>query len=128
VVWDSAASAGSINITSALGNYSLNISIVSVLSGGFVDSTSRSQSIGYDSLPSPITCSPATGGNCSPVYNYQWQQSQDQVGWTNITASNSQNISFGTPLVQMTFFRRKTTETVSNTIAYSDVAIVFVNQ
>ncbi len=82
------------------------------------------QTIIYNTIPVTITASGATGGNCAGTYNYQWQQSTDQVNWTNISGATSLNLNFSTNVTQQTYYRRKVTETKSGSIGYSAVATV----
>ncbi len=125
VVWNSPGNA-TINLSSALGNSSLNITVASLLQPGIIDTASKKQFIGYDSLPVTIICSADSGGSCSPAYKDQWQQSADAISWKDIPGATSKNLTITTPLKQASFFRRKVTETISGTIAYSDVAFVDV--
>lgn len=125
VIWNSPGT-GTLNLSSALGNNSINVTIAALLQPGTIDSSSKKQLIGYDSLPATIFCSAESGGSCSPSYKDQWQQSADAVSWKDIAGATSKNLSITTPLKQAFFFRRKVTETVSGTIAYSDVAFVDV--
>jgi hypothetical protein len=85
------------------------------------------QIIAYDTLPQTIRCSTAQGGNCQPGYQYQWQESDNQLNWADIPGAGSQNLTFQAPLVQTKFYRRRVTETGSGSIGYSDVADVFVD-
>lgn len=124
VIWDS--SNASIAVTSAAGNATLAISVTTPLMAGSIDSGSKQQMIGYDSIPATIICSVDSGGNCSPAYTDQWQQSADQVSWQDIPGSTGKNLRVTTALTQTVFYRRKVTETGSGTIAYSDTASVFV--
>ena len=125
VVWNNSG-AGSLTLSSALGNNILKVTIASLLQGGTIDSSSKKQMIGYDSIPSTIICSADSGGSCSPVYSDQWQQSADMLSWKDILGAISLNLSVTSPLTQSTFFRRKVTEKTSGTIAYSDAAFVDV--
>jgi hypothetical protein len=125
VVWNNPG-VGSLTLNSALGNNILNVTVVSLLQGGTIDSSSKKQVIGYDSIPSMIICSADSGGSCSPVYADQWQQSADMLSWKNIQGATSLNLSVTFPLTQSTFFRRKVIEKTSGTIGYSDVAFVDV--
>ena len=124
VIWDS--SSASIAVTSAAGNATLAVSVTSALRPGSIDSSSKTLMIGYDSIPPAITCSVDSGGNCSPAYADQWQQSSDQVSWQDMSGFTGRNLNLTTALTQTVFYRRKVTETRSGTIAYSDVASVFV--
>ena len=125
VDWDTIGS-WSLSVTSSSGNTTLNVSVTAPLSGGLIDSVSKTQMIGNDSVPALITCSVATGGACDPTYSYQWQQSSDIINWSDIYSATSQNLSIDSGLTQSIYFRRKTIESSSGSIAYSDVAAVFV--
>jgi hypothetical protein len=125
VVWNNPGS-GSLTLSSALGNSSLYVTIASLLQAGYIDSSSKKQVIGYDSVPLTMVCSPDSGGSCSPAYADQWQQSSDMVSWKDIQGATSGNLSISSPLTQATFYRRKVTEKTSGTIAYSDIAFVDV--
>jgi hypothetical protein len=67
------------------------------------------------------------GGNCAPSYGYQWQQSFDDLSWTDIKDAILPNLEFVAPLDQTTYYRRKVTETISSSVEYSDIAIVLVD-
>ncbi len=124
--WNDSAANGSISISTARGNASRNISVTSVLKGGIINSSDRTQRIEYDSIHTGINCSLATGGSCSPNYVYQWQVSADCLNWINIQGVNGQHLAVPGRLRQTSYFRRRVIETVSNSEQYSDVAIVFV--
>lgn len=127
VKWNGSASdAGAISLTSTKGSSTLSVNFAGPLLPGSIDSMSKTQIIAADSIPSAINCSADKGGSCSPSYSDQWQQSPDMVSWTDIAGANGQDLSFSSPPVQTTFYRRKVTETVSGTIAYSDEAVVNV--
>jgi len=125
VIWTNPGSA-SLTLTSSLGNSTLNVTVVSPLQPGTIDSSSLKQSITYDSLPAMITCSLDFGGSCNPVYKDQWQQSLDNLGWIDIPGATSKDLLVKAPLIQSTFFRRRVTETTSGTIGYSNIAYVDV--
>ena len=127
--WKTAGS-GTITVVAKNGTSSytatLSVSIVAALNGGSI-TTNASQTIVYYGTPASISCSVSTGGACSPVYTYQWQQSTDNVNWLDITGSTTQNLSITKKLILTTYYRRKVTETSTNTVGYSAVATVFVN-
>lgn len=125
VNWNDLSNA-SITVTSSKGNTTLNINITDQLKAGAINSSDKMQTVNYDVVPSTIGCTPDTGGSCSPAYSNQWQQSLDALAWTNIPGAYSQNLGFSTPLQSSMYYRRKVTETVSGTIAYSDIATVNV--
>jgi hypothetical protein len=128
VIWnDSASNTGTISLTSSIGNATLTVNFAEPLIPGSIDSTSQTQLVATDSIPLQINCSLDTGGSCSPAYYYQWQQSPDMGSWTDMPGANAQNLSFGSPIAQTYFFRRKVTETVSGTIGYSNAAVVIPN-
>ena len=126
VIWSTGDSAPSINVTSSKGNPSLIVTPTTPLQAGTILDSSKTQSIGFDSAAPTIYCGPDSGGSCNPVYVHQWQQSQDQVNWTDITNATGQNLMLVPAQHQTIFFRRKTTETVSGSIAYSGAAAVMV--
>jgi hypothetical protein len=123
VTW-SVYATGTINVSSLRGDASLRVNITSVLDGGSIAGNLSNQTIESGSIPLSINCSPAKGGSCSPLYSYQWQSSQNELTWTDIKNAKTQNLSFSKPLLETTYFRRQTKETVSGTIVYSDLATV----
>jgi hypothetical protein len=125
VDWDTAGNWG-LTVTSSSGNAALYVSVTVPLKAGSIDSVSKTQMIGVDSVPALITCSVDTGGSCSPSFVHQWQQSADMVSWTDVQRATGLNLKIDTGLNQSTYYRRRATETSSGTIAYSDVAAVFV--
>lgn len=127
VVWnDSASDTGSVSITSSSGNTTLNVNFTHSLLPGTIDSGSKTQIINYGSTCAVINCSADSGGACSPIYKYQWQQSPDQVSWQDVSGANTSFLTVPTQLYRNIYYRRKVTETTSGSIAYSDVASVFV--
>ena len=125
VTWDSAGTM-TLQVSSSKGNGSITVTVTTPLSGGTIDSAGGSQSVAYDSIAAPVNCAVASGGACSPSYQYQWQQSTDIVTWQNIAGDSSQNLNWSQPLLQTVFVRRQVTETTSGTIAYSNVAVIDV--
>jgi hypothetical protein len=125
VTWN-AGSTVSLQITSSKGNGTLSVALTDTLGGGTIAPTTKSQRILFNALPTVISCSPATGGSCSPTYTYQWQQSYNILIWTDIPGATSQNLLLAQPLKQTIFVRRQVTETGSGTISYSDAALVDV--
>jgi hypothetical protein len=67
------------------------ISVYPQLQSGSI--TSPSQSINYNTTPSPLTASGASGG--SGTYTYQWQSSTNNSTWTNISGATSSTYSPG---------------------------------
>jgi hypothetical protein len=126
IVWNDNTTKGKISITSSSGNGFFNVRPTRALQGGKVDSLSKLQAVKKAAIPRSISCGSARGGNCSPSFSYQWEQSDDNLRWTNVTGAVFQNLSFSVALNHTLFFRRKIFDSVSNSIAYSDVAIVVV--
>lgn len=125
VVWT--GTSGTLTISSDSGSFNLLVSVTSPLQAGEIDASEAQQIIAFDSIPAGLHCSSATGGGCSPVYQYQWQRSTDKLEWEDITGSIAHDLTFTASLNQSTFFRRKTTDVSSGTIVYSNAAVVFLN-
>jgi hypothetical protein len=125
VVWNPGLSGGSLNLTSTAGNSTLAVTITTRLKAGTI-TASKMQSVGYDSLPVDIHCAPDTGGGCKPVYQHQWQQSFDNVHWTDMSLATAGDLLALPAQKQTIFYRRKTVDTDSGIIAYSDSAEVMV--
>ncbi len=72
---------------------------------GFI--TTGDQTICYNTSPSLIMCSSASGGNGN--YTYQWQRSIDNATWSDISGATSQ---YYTPLALTAtrYYRRKVTD------------------
>ena len=125
VTWNSGSS-GSVLVQSSKGNDTIGVTITSALVGGVITDSSNNQQIAFSDTPAVIKCSPSTGGSCTPQYSYQWQQSSDQVSWSDMAGDTTQNLTFSGPVTQTFFIRRKVTETGSNTITFSSIAVVYV--
>jgi len=119
-------SSGSITVNTPSGGAYIAVSIASSLSSGSITSNG-SQTINYGLTPGTISCSAASGGGCSPYYDYQWQQSTDGTNWSDMSGKTSQSLSFSSGLTQSTYFRRKVTEGSSGSVGYSNTATVNVN-
>jgi hypothetical protein len=125
VIWNSGITSGTVSLSTSIGDApNLQVNIVPALQGGTISSST--QSINYNTVPSTIDCSVASGGSCSPTYSYQWQFSVDGTNYSNITNATSQNLAFSSALTQTTYYRRMVTETSSGTVGYSNVATVIV--
>jgi RHS repeat-associated protein len=123
ITWTTSGSI-SLSTTNPSGNTSLSVTVTTALSAGTISNTT--QNINYGAIPGMISCSAATGGYCSPTYNYQWQKSTDNVNFTNISGETGQDILFSTGITQTTYYRRMVTETHGPTTGYSNTATVFV--
>lgn len=129
VIWDNdtAATAGSLTVTTGKGVKSFSVSFVSPVYGGKIDNDESLQQVDSTAKPSTIKCSKALQGNCDPKYVYQWESSTDAIRWTAIKDAVNQTLSFKDGLHQSTYFRRKVTEENSSSVGYSNVATVVVN-
>lgn len=127
IIWAGGNDTNKIVIHSTTGDTSLSVSIASLITGGSIDSLSRMRLIDTAIIPATITCSAPLGGNCSPVYTFQWEQSLNNMNWSEINGANSQHLQFSSAVAQTTYYRRKTTEKFSGTEGYSNIAILVVN-
>src|SRR5690348_4409785 len=126
VTWNSGTS-GTVYLTTTNPSSSptLAISITTTLSAGSLSNTS--QNIVTGTVPATInSASAASGGYCSPNYSYQWQQSTDNVNFTDITGATTLSLTFSTGLTQTMYYRRKVTETNTSTTAYTGSAAIYV--
>ena len=115
-----------IDLTTSIGNATLNITIVPVLLPGTIPPPT-SQNIYWGQMAGQINCPIATGGSCStPVNTYQWQQSTDNVNFTDIIGATNQNLPFTSGPFSTTYYRRKVTVSPEGTIGYSNTYTVFV--
>lgn len=128
VVWSNEDSVGLVNYSSAAGNTAKHIQITSLLNGGIIDSDMVFQNILIDSIPCSLRCSAASGGNCHPQYEYEWQRSFNNISWENIPGQEAQNLVFSSPAYETLYFRRKTTEHKSGSISYSNVALIVITK
>ncbi len=92
------------------------------LNGGSI--TSGNQAITYNTIPSTITASVATNGNCGTSYVYQWQVSTDNTNFTDIGGATGQNLSFSAGETQTKYYRRRTT--CSSETAYTGSVTITV--
>jgi hypothetical protein len=123
ITWS--GSKGSIAFTSSQGNYSVNVAVTTPLQPGAI-TNGKEQNLSFNATPSSISCTKPVGGGCGASYQYQWQQSLDNLNWQDIPGASAQSLSNLPSLTQTVFYRRKTTETISRTIVYSDAAVVYV--
>ncbi|MFT3704797.1 MAG: hypothetical protein QM802_20700 [Agriterribacter sp.] len=102
--------------------------LTSDLKSGQIDTTLLFQEVNSSAIPSTLSCSDDSGGSCAPVYNYHWEQSDDGLTWHDIEtgSGSSKNLVFSAPLLQTTYFRREVSETHSNTVAYSQMAVISI--
>ncbi|HET9824271.1 MAG TPA: hypothetical protein VFP87_02990 [Chitinophagaceae bacterium] len=120
VLWDSSANERKIEVSYGSGKDSLIVVGTTLLNGGAIEDSDRLQLFVQGKSVSTIHCSEATGGSCTPIYTYQWQVSQNGLNWTNIDGATNKDLQYTGKITVSTYFRRITTESRSNTIAYSD--------
>lgn len=125
VQWSEGKATGKITVSSQSGTAVFTVNIVEPFNPGFIQATDK-QTIAYNKPSPSLFCTQANGGNCSPSFSYQWEQSSDKLKWIAISGATGRNLAFLTPLRQTTFFRRKVVETKSQTIGYSNEITVFV--
>jgi RHS repeat-associated protein len=74
------------------------------LVGGTI--SNPTQAINYNTTPTLISASAATGGGCGGAYTYTWYSSPDNVNFTSISGSNVQNYQPGN-LTATTYYKRQ---------------------
>jgi RHS repeat-associated protein len=105
IKWNAGMTSGQVSFTATgQSQVTLAVNTGGTLVPGTISNTS--QTINYNTPPATINCSVANGGNCTGSYNYQWQQSTDNVNFSNISGATAQNLSLTTGLTQKTYFRR----------------------
>ena len=124
IIWDSNSNDRTISVNSSGGDALLNVVLALPLEGGIINDGSTLQTIDSSALPTDLICSAAKGGGCTPTYSYQWQKSSDNQNWTDISGELSPNFHFSDSLRQTIYYRRKTAESASATIAYSNTILI----
>ncbi|MBN8666399.1 MAG: hypothetical protein J0M30_02780 [Chitinophagales bacterium] len=127
IIWSSSVTNGTIQVKSGSSVlHSFSVAITDQIFPGVIDSMVTEQEIINDSIPSPIGCSLARLGNCNASFAYQWQQSEDNLIWTDISGATNQSLGFQSAPTHTTFYRRKVREMNSGETSFSPVAIVRV--
>jgi hypothetical protein len=126
VIWNAGITTGSLNLTSSSGSSGLTVTVTSPLQAGVIASGSAFYTITYNTAPATIPCGPDAGGSGHSAYTHQWQESTDNVRWTDIAQATGQDLTSPPVLRQSSFFRRKTVESGSGTTVYSNSAAVVV--
>ena len=125
IIWKDSIQ-GVIDISGPSGNGSLNVTVAKPLLGGRIDSFVKIQVLDSAAAPSVITCSAAAGGLCSPKYLYRWQQSFDGAAWNDIDGAVSKDLTVVNAVPGVSYYRRRVTEVISSTEAYSDTGIISI--
>ncbi len=84
----------------------VTITVAGPLNGGSI--SSGNQAITYNTIPTAISASVASAGNCGSSYSYQWQSSTDNTNFTDVASATAQNLSFSTSQTQTKYYRRRT--------------------
>ena len=126
VIWDNLTGKGAIAIKTNSGNSTFNVTITNPLNGGAIDTAVKSQIVQASSIAKQILCSQASGGSCNPIFEYRWQQSADGTNWSTIPEAVGLNLKLTAFQKVTQYYRRQTTETNSGTVAYSNVAAIFL--
>jgi RHS repeat-associated protein len=113
-----------IDLYTSIGSASLIITVAATFNPG--TATPASQNIYLGQTPATISCTAASGGSCGASYSYQWQQSPDNVNFTDISSATGQNLSFISGPSAPTYYRRKVTVSPDGTIGYSNTHTVFI--
>jgi hypothetical protein len=125
VQWSEGKATGKITVSSGAGTANISVNIAPPFNPGFIQTTEK-QTIAYNKLPSSLSSTQPSGGNCAPSFFYQWEQSSNRLEWKEVIGATGRNLSFSAPLKQTTFFRRKVLESNSRTIGYTNTVAVFV--
>ncbi|OQP63461.1 hypothetical protein A3860_24265 [Niastella vici] len=112
-----AVTSNGISATSAIGT----IVVTPQLAGGVI--SGNTGPVNHNTSPGAFTGTSATGGNCSS-YSYQWQQSTDNILYSDIMNATTTGYTPGL-LLYRTYYRRKAT--CGSETAYSNVLTVQVN-
>lgn len=123
VIWNDTA-VMRLEIQSSAGNATLLAKRTDDLSGGTIIDDDKVKVFDSTITTYGFHCDSASGGACVPNYQYQWQRSDNELNWTNITGATGKDLVFTGSVLVNTYFRRVTTESGSRTIAYSDHALL----
>lgn len=125
VKWGENKTSGKITVNSQEGTADISVNIALSFNAGSIETPER-QTVTATKIPTSLSCTEARGGNCSPSFSYQWEQSFDRLHWVTLSGATARNLSFTVPLAQTTFFRRRVLESKSHTIGYTNQVAVFV--
>ncbi len=85
--------------------------------------TSGNQKITINTAPATISATQAQ--NCGGSVTYQWQLSADGYNFSAVSGGTNQNLSYSSPISQLTYFRRKA---VCDTQGYTNVIAVSIKE
>ena len=115
-----------VDVTFSSGTTGLLVQRTVELVGGTVVEADKVQLYDSSNHNYSFHCTAAQGGSCEPNYVYQWQRSDDEVNWTDITGATGKDFFFSGSILVNTYFRRITKETNSNIMVYSDAGLLAV--
>lgn len=125
VIWrDSVGTKLEMNISGE--NLNFPVIVTTLLQGGQLHDSDLVKTFDGSSSYFLFRCTEATGGNCAPIYTYQWQRSVNGLNWINIPGANGRDLIFHESITVTTQFRRLTQEAGANTVAYSNSALLLV--
>jgi RHS repeat-associated protein len=124
VTWNAGFTTGQVSLTTSnpSGSATLSISAQPALVAGTLTTPAA---IAYNTSPS-ITGAVSSGGNCgATTYTYDWEQGSDNVNFTS-TGIGGQNFA-GTPILNNTYYRRKTIASGTGASGYSNSVLQAVS-
>lgn len=125
VIWTDSIG-GMLTILSGKDSYRKNISVAKELDAGTIAKELAIQRVKEGSVANEINYTGASGGSCNPKYVYQWQQSEDNLHWTDVEGTDRQKFSFSSASNRSLYFRRKVTDVNSGNFAYTEPVAVFI--
>jgi len=128
VTWSAGVRNTGISLTTAKGKKSIKVNVTTSLLPGAIDTVFQLTKKAEFARGKVINCSAAKGGNCDPKYEYQWEVSTDNNFWEEIKGQNDRDLSLERSIRGNYFVRRKVLEKKGQTIGYSNVCLVIVNQ
>lgn len=124
VIWTDSSS-GRLTLQAGGRSHSKSVNIARDLEAGSISKEMAVRNVKEGSRADDIIYTNATGGGCNPKYVYQWQQSEDNLHWTDIRDTDKQKFTFSSALTRSVYLRRKVTDVNSGNIAYTKPVAVF---
>lgn len=124
VIWDESGK-NRMEIKSIEGAMALQVEVAKTLHGGLLSNKERLKESKKGSVSYNVNCDEASGGTCKPEYEYQWQVSDNQLKWTDLSGETGKNLRYAGEIKTDLYFRRKVTERRTGQVAYSEMAILF---
>jgi hypothetical protein len=124
VIWDESGR-NAMEIKSSQGKMALQVEVAKSLHGGMLANKERFKESKKGTISYDVKCDEASGGTCKPEFEYQWQVSDDQLRWKDLSGETGKNMKYAGELKTDLYFRRKVTERRTGQVAYSEMAILF---